>query len=611
MQNQQILMLLTAALLLVLAKCQWSSSSSWSSSELDERTSDGVECSVCRCDWDNGQKTLYCQSSNLNATDPFRNFPELPDIVSVEVYGDTLENSGPLAWPQDGDLVKHFPHVRSLEFSYCTFKTIGKGFLDGLSNLQSLTFTGNGLREIPMEALAPIAGFLRELKISDQSELTEIREGDFRGFSNLSTLRLSSNGIYRLHVHSFMELIDLTTLSLDDNNLTDIPDNVFDTFAKLKTLDLSRNSLRIIPRAVDVLQHLHKLNLSFNQISDIRNFNFLPAMPGLHTLSLQYNSISTVDSDAVDACMFNSSLSEVELCSNFFLCDNRLCSLMLWYDLSLFSPPNRNLWQLETCKYECVSPLEYSGKTFGIVYWDICFNDHIDSNFSTTQVNVPLLVKNSNNRIHAIGAGVGVLALAAVIFGVVVFIRLRRLRLMRGGFIFAGRGLLRPNRNDGQEEDLVYDALVYHHNDEVEFVDDRLRPRLENHPNNLRLCLPLIRDFRLGAKRLNSLRESLVASRCAVFVISEAFVLDARCRQALEVACDYLHRDDLGPPHIKQTGLILILLDPVLLETLPEAIRVLVDRLITLEWNNLDEERCWRRLEQSLHDFGRQVENEV
>ncbi|XP_071495553.1 toll-like receptor 2 [Diadema antillarum] len=367
MQNQ-VLMLLTAALLSVPAKCQWSSS------ELDERTSRGVECSVCLCDWESGQKTLFCQTSNLNATEPFRNFPELPDVVSVEVYGDTLESSGPLAWPQNGDLVKHFPNVRSLEFSYCTFETIGKGFLDGLSDLQSLTFTENGLREIPMEALAPIAGFLRELNISDQR--------------------------------------------------------------------------------------------------------------------------------------------------------------------------------------------------------------------------------------------VGVLALAAVIFGVVVFIRLRRLRLMRGGFIFTGRGRLRPNRNDGQE-DLVYDVLVYHHNDEVEFVDDRLRPRLENHPNNLRLCMPLIRDFRLGAKMLNSLRESLVASRCAVFVISEAFVLDARCKQALEVACDYLHRDDLGPPHIKQTGLILILLDPVLLETLPEVIRVLVDRLITLEWNNLDEERCWRRLEQSLHDFGRQAENEV
>ncbi|XP_072178209.1 uncharacterized protein [Diadema setosum] len=608
MQNQQVRMLLIAAFLLASTKCQWSSS------ELDERTSEGVECSVCRCDWDNGQ-TLFCQTSNLNATDPFRNFPELPDVVSVEVYGDTLESSGPLAWPQDGDLVKHFPNVRSLEFSDCTFETIGKDFLDGLSSLRSLTFTGNRLREVPAEALAPIAGFLKELEISFQSELTEIREGDFCGFSNLSTLRLSRNGIYHLHVNSIVELIELNILSLDRNNLTDIPNHSFNTLTKLETLDLSFNSLPKIPRAIDVLKNLHKLDLSFNQISDTGDLLFIFGMPYLYSLSLQYNLISTIDSDVINAIVFNYSVSELKLCSNPFHCDLRLCDgILSWYDYPLFSPPNMNLWLFELkCEYKCTSPLQYWDEPFGSVYQDVCVNNsnRTDFNFTTTQTSVPLLVKRNNNRIRAIGAGVGVLALAVVIFGVVVFIRLRRLRLMRGGFIFAGRGLLRPNRNDGQEEHLVYDALVYHHNDEVEFVDDRLRPRLENHPNNLRLCLPLIRDFRLGAKRLNSLRESLVASRCAVFVISEAFVLDARCRQALEVACDYLHRDDLGPPHIKQTGLILILLDPVLLETLPEAIRVLVDRLITLEWNNLDEERCWRRLEQSLHDFGRQVENEV
>ncbi|XP_071495519.1 toll-like receptor 2 [Diadema antillarum] len=452
-----------------------------------------------------------------------------------------------------------------------------------------------------------------ELKISDQSELNEIREGDFHGFSNLSTLQLSSNGIYRLHVDSFIELIDLTTLSLDDNNLTNIPDHVFYSTTQLKKLDLSGNSLRRVPRSVDVLKHLQELDLSFNKISDTGDHDFIFGMPSLNTLSLQGNLISTVDPDVFDAWFFNSSLTEIKLCSNPFLCDDRLCGLMTWYETFTFSPPNWDLLPLVTCEYTCSSPWEYYRKPLKSAYYDVCLNVDfgIDSNLSTTQVNVPLLLKNNNKRIHAIGGGIGALAFAAVIFGVVVFIRLRRLRLMRGGFIFAGRGLLRPNRNYGQEQDLVYDTLVYHHNDEVEFVDDRLRPRLENHPNNLRLCLPLIRDFRLGAKRLNSLRESLVASRCAMFVISEAFVLDARCRQALEVACDYLHRDDLGPPHIKQTGLILILLDPVLLETLPEAIRVLVDRLITLEWNNLDEERCWRRLEQSLHDFVRQEENEV
>ncbi|XP_072171860.1 uncharacterized protein [Diadema setosum] len=587
MQKQQALMLLIMALFQASCRCK-------SSGEQDEQTSGGVECSVCRCIFNNGQ-TLLCFTSELNASDPFRNIPPSPDIASVIVLNDTSENDNPFALPVDGDLVKHFPEVRNLSFEGYTFKTIENGFLDGLSNLQSLTFLASGFREIPVEALAPVAGSLRELQISFQSRLTEIRNGDFRGFRNLTTLQLAGNAIYRLHADSFVELVNLTTLSLAANNLTDIPNDVFDTMAKLETLDLTWNSLRSIPRAIDVLQHLQELDLRSNQISDIRGLDFLYGMRNLNTLWLEDNFILMLHSDAVISWVNNSSWPDVKLCHNPFLCDSQVCDLITVYGHILFSPLGWTQRKIETCDYKCASPQKYSQKPLKTVYWDICSIYHIDS----------------KRIMYAIGGGVGILAFAAVIFGVVVFIRFRRMKLMRGGFIFAGRGLLHRKKNNGQEERLVYDAAVYHHDDEAEFVDERLRPRLENHPNNFRLCLPLIRDFRLGVKRLNGLRESLVASRCAVFVISQAFVLDARCRQALEVACDYLHRDDLGPPHIKQTGLILILLDPVLLDNLPEAIRVLVDRLITLEWNNLDEERCLKRLEQSLDDFGREVENDA
>ena len=54
--------------------------------------------------------------------------------------------------------------------------------------------------------------------------------------------------------------------------------------------------------------------------------------------------------------------------------------------------------------------------------------------------------------------------------------------------------------------DIKFDALVYHHNDEARFVEERLRPRLEEDPNNFRLFLPLLRDFRLGVKAEQSPR---------------------------------------------------------------------------------------------------------
>lgn len=203
---------------------------------------------------------------------------------------------------------------------------------------------------------------------------------------------------------------------------------------------------------------------------------------------------------------------------------------------------------------------------------------------------------------------------------VLAYFALRHVRRQRLNHIFAGMrifwprnqqliedgengGIQQQQQQEQQQLHYKYDALVYHHDRDTDFVHRRLCVRLEEPPNDFQLCLPLTRDFRLGARKLNVLRESIISSRCAIFVIGKAFVQDARCRQALEVGCDYLHRDDLGPPHLKQTGLLLIILDPVLLEQLPEAIRVLVDRLVTLEWDDLDEERCWKRLEQNLLQF--------
>ena len=374
---------------------------------------------------------------------------------------------------------------------------------------------------------------------------------------------------------------------------------------------MNGNQINHIPLSVESLTELNELDLSFNNISDVRNFEFLSHMPNLSALELQNNRISRIDGTAY-SLLSNSSLYyyfSLKLCPNPYICDIALCDFMFYANLlSDIEYDNNVLWgwgpQL-VCNYECSSPSKYFLKSFKQVYSDVCLPEVPWPTNKTS--GIPVVIKHDKRSISIIGVVLSVLASSGIIFGILVFLALRRLRRLRRGFIFAGLGNFQPN--DIQLPDIKFDALVYHHNDEARFVEEQLRPRLEEDPNNFRLCLPLIRDFRLGAKRLNNLRESLVSSRCAIFVISHAFVQDARCKQAFEVACDYLHRDDLGPPHLKQTGLILILLDPVLLDRLPEVLRVLVDRLVTLEWDNLAEERCWNRLEQNLRNF-KEVEDE-
>ncbi|XP_041461344.1 toll-like receptor 3 [Lytechinus variegatus] len=424
---------------------------------------------------------------------------------------------------------------------------------------------------------------------------------DFNGmndFYNLTSLDLSSNSILEIGRYSFSGLSKLQTLTLQNNNIRTIDDGVFDPIENLQSLDLSLNKLHVIPSTMKSLIHLVELDLSYNNISDLRNFDFIAFMPNLTSLKLQGNAINTIDNISLDVLYNSSNLVNIRLCGNPFRCNKALCDFMLYaklylsfssYDLLDFT------WGSVKCTYSCGYPFRYLGKTFDNVYGDLCLRS-LD-----LPTEVPVVIKKNRKSVRVISIVLGVLSSGGVMFGFLAFIAFRRLRHLHRGFIFAGHGFV--NFNNRRAPDIRFDALVYNHVRESNFVDDRLRPRLEDPPNDFHLCLPLTRDFRLGAKKLNNLRESMIASRCAIFVISEAFVQDARCKQALEVACEFLHRDDLGPAHLKQTGLILIILDPVLLDELPETLRVLVDRLVTLEWENFNEERCWRRLERALEQF--------
>ena len=570
----------------------------WGSVYSSSSSDDICDISFCTCRDDDGQ-TVTCCIDFCHLFDPFYSFGVYSNVTSLEIYDKNvylvLENVV---------LSKHFPRLHEVIFLNIVIHdaSIPDSVFEGLSELTTVRFLSNGLWEMPIKALAPVAISLTELEIYDQCNINEIPSKGFSNFSNLITLTLNETGISFVDSESFQGLSSLRVLNLESNMIIFVAEYTLVHTKKLISLKMGHNFLRIIPSAVDNLKSLEILDMNTNNISNIRNFEFLSYMPNIKTLNLRHNDISLV-SDTATTYLEKSFVRISGLCDNPYICVEELCSFMNY----VISMPNvtqdDHPWGgSQICNFDCFSPVEYFSYEYSFknAYTDVCSQMF---NGSTTQHSV---IKHDGKSTDIIGIVLGLLAGCGVIFGIIVFIAFRRLRHQRGGYIFAGLGNFLPN--DIQHPDIKFDALVYHHNDEARFVEERLRPRLEEDPNNFRLCLPLLRDFRLGAKRLNNLRESLVSSRCAIFVISHAFVQDARCKQAFEIACDYLHRDDLGPPHLKQTGLILILLDPVLLDRLPEVLRVLVDRLVTLEWDNLAEERCWNRLELNLKNF-REIEN--
>ena len=556
-------------------------------------------CSKCECQ--ENEHTLAC-SGNVQCIFYGPGVFKFTNITSLSLYDEwcRLELKTVV-------FSNRFPRLKEVIFKTITFgygfgiERVPDGVFKGLSELKRVRFISSFLGEIPTKALEDVAKSLTELTICYQFNIREFPSKGFANFSHLTTLTINKTNIHSLNSDSLLGLNNLRVLNLESNRIKFVAEDAFVHTGKLISLKIGNNFIRVIPSSVDHLRSLEVLDMNTNNVSKIQNFEFLSYMPNIKILNLRRNNISLV-SDTATTYLENSSLGVSGLCDNPYICEEDLCSFMHYVITQVDYPWGGS----QICNFDCVSPVEYYSYeyTFKNAYTDVCSQLF---NWSTTQQSgFSIVIKHDGKSLDIIGIVLGLLAGCGVIFGIIVFIAFRRLKHHRGGYIFAGLGNLRPhNRN---HQDIRFDALVYHHNDEARFVEERLRPKLEEDPNNFRLCLPLIRDFRLGANRLNNLRESLVSSRCAIFVISHAFVQDARCKQAFEVACDYLHRDDLGPPHLKQTGLILILLDPVLLDRLPEVLRVLVDRLVTLEWDNLEEERCWNRLELNLRNF-REIEN--
>ena len=85
---------------------------------------------------------------------------------------------------------------------------------------------------------------LKDLSIS------ELKDIDFDGLSNIRTINLDDNNLSSLPDGVFDSLIDLEGLFLGNNDLVSLPDGVFDNAKNLKTLYLQDNNLTVLPDGV-------------------------------------------------------------------------------------------------------------------------------------------------------------------------------------------------------------------------------------------------------------------------------------------------------------------------------------------------------------------------
>ncbi|XP_017789830.1 PREDICTED: uncharacterized protein LOC108572146 [Habropoda laboriosa] len=312
----------------------------------------------------------YLFSVNLTRNE-LQNIP--PNIFQSNKQLSLLAISGnPLKYSQDSKLTKHglfdAPLVTEFDFSFNGLTKLKRTAFSKMESVAYVNLKGNKLREIDsatfsmMDALEEINlsnNLLNEIPsgLFDNSEIQTLHISD-NNLSNLSTIQapklrvlnasnnkiklitkedlsgvplleqliIKSNGIKRIHQHSFSNLYQLTTLDISDNKLTTLTEHHLRANSRLQVLLINNNpQLETLPIfstsgleyntfsvyrfecsncGLDLLQAgtfnampaIARLNLSKNRLTGLPD-GLLSSLPSLQVLDLSDNIIRSLESN--------------------------------------------------------------------------------------------------------------------------------------------------------------------------------------------------------------------------------------------------------------------------------------------------------------------------
>lgn len=168
-------------------------------------------------------------------------------------------------------------------------KGLKNGWLSRYPQLRSLSCANNGLKMVESNAFRD-SHHLESLNLAENS----LHPGDgqtgqsLHFLARLKVLDLSGNSITEdMAAELLQNLTSLERLSLSRNLLSRLDGSIFSNLHQLKELNLERNQLYEIDRAFDNLNNLQRLNLAFNFLPCLVNFE----MTQLVVLNASHNNI--------------------------------------------------------------------------------------------------------------------------------------------------------------------------------------------------------------------------------------------------------------------------------------------------------------------------------
>ncbi|KAI4479851.1 hypothetical protein M0804_010590 [Polistes exclamans] len=141
--------------------------------------------------------------------------------------------------------------------------------LKGFSNVTKLVLSGNGLTYLNSDFFEDFTK-LEWIDLSDNR--LKFPNDIFDYTKSFKRLELSDNGLGSKDIKMLYELENLEFLNLMENELKELPADIFVNLVSLKTLNLRRNDLSDLPEQIfDALEKLETLDISFNKFTYIQS----------------------------------------------------------------------------------------------------------------------------------------------------------------------------------------------------------------------------------------------------------------------------------------------------------------------------------------------------
>ncbi|XP_070491986.1 carboxypeptidase N subunit 2-like [Chironomus tepperi] len=160
-----------------------------------------------------------------------------------------------------------FPQLIDFSLQNCQLSNLRNGDFKGAENLKNLNLDLNKLKQLNATTFTG-ADKLNWLSMSG-NEIEKIDKDAFSGLSKLQMLILSQNKLHQLPQSVFFKLVDLQEILLNSNSFETLSTGLFERNTKMKRIWLQNNRLNVIePQLFEGLTNLALVNLKDNACID-------------------------------------------------------------------------------------------------------------------------------------------------------------------------------------------------------------------------------------------------------------------------------------------------------------------------------------------------------